>query len=173
MSTVVLPPWVVAPTAYLIATTQRAAQAHLDQRLRSRGLNVSQLRMLAAIFRSPGTSNAALARAVAMTPQTTQALIARLEDLGLVERQGDPDHGRVLRTQLTAKGTAFWQWGQGQVKQTERQMIRNLSDGERKIFHELIWRVLGNVRSPTRMARTGQSKRATKSLPVDRARPTR
>jgi DNA-binding MarR family transcriptional regulator len=52
----------------------------------------------------PGLSNATLARAAFVTPQSMQGVIANLECVGLIVRSADPSHGRILRTELTPRG---------------------------------------------------------------------
>jgi DNA-binding MarR family transcriptional regulator len=60
--------------------------------------------MLSAVELQPGLSNAALARAAFVTPQTMQGVLANVGRGGLVVRTADPAHGRILRTEPTVLG---------------------------------------------------------------------
>src|SRR5690554_4962156 len=83
---------------------QHALRTRLDEALRPLGLTTPQCAVLAALEREPGLSNAALARAAFVTPQTMQSILTNLEREGLLVRTADPSHGRILRSEITAKG---------------------------------------------------------------------
>lgn len=83
---------------------QHALRTRLDEALRPIGLTTPQCAVLSALEREPGQSNAALARAAFVTPQTMQSILANMERNGLVTREADPDHGRILRGFITAQG---------------------------------------------------------------------
>jgi DNA-binding MarR family transcriptional regulator len=77
----------------------------------------------------------ALARRLVVTKQNMTGMIARLEQLGLAERQGDPNDLRSSRVQLTRRGRgiveklrpAYEQWiaalGQGELTERELQAL--------------------------------------------------
>ena len=77
----------------------------------------------------------ALARRLSVTKQNMTGMMARLEQLGLAERQGDPADLRSSRVQLTRKGKALverirpsWQaWlaslGEGELSEREMQLF--------------------------------------------------
>jgi len=52
----------------------------------------------------PGLSNAQLARRALMTPQAMIEILSKLENRGLVRREVDPSHARILRAELTGAG---------------------------------------------------------------------
>lgn len=83
---------------------QHALRTRLDEALRPIGLTTPQCAVLSALEREPGLSNAALARAAFVTPQTMQSILANMERDGLLTREADPDHGRILRSLITARG---------------------------------------------------------------------
>ena len=53
---------------------------------------------------APAEVDAELARAAFVTPQAMQGVLANLERDGLLKRTAHPDHGRILRNELTAEG---------------------------------------------------------------------
>ena len=68
------------------------------------GLNLSQTATLAQLDESGGMTNADLARAEAMKPQSMSTLLAGLEQEGLVERRPHPTDGRQILFSLTTQG---------------------------------------------------------------------
>lgn len=92
---------------YSIKRAQHALRIRMDDGLRVLGLTTPQYSAMSAVAARPGISNAELARSAFVTPQTMQAILAGLEREGLLERVPDPSHGRILRSGLTAKGSAL------------------------------------------------------------------
>lgn len=86
-----------------------AAVGQLLRRLRSEmssdELNLSQLSALARLDRHGAMTTADLARAESMKPQSMGAILASLEQEGLVEREPHPSDGRQILFALTAEGT--------------------------------------------------------------------
>ena len=89
---------------YALKRAQHAFRTRMDEGLRPLGLSAAQYAVLSAGELEPGLSNAALARAAFVTPQTMQGIIANVERDGLVARAADPSHGRILKTELTERG---------------------------------------------------------------------
>ena len=112
------------------------------------GLNVSQTAALAWLDDSGSMTNADLARAEAMKPQSMNTILAGLEEEGLVERRPHPTDGRQILFSLTAQGvqarrkrsTAKHEWLMAAVTRLgpdERQtllaaatLIRTLADSQ-------------------------------------------
>ncbi|HYC62095.1 MAG TPA: MarR family transcriptional regulator [Thermoanaerobaculia bacterium] len=77
----------------------------------------------------------ALARRLVVTKQNMTGMIARLEQLGVAERQGDPNDLRSSRVQLTRRGRgiveklrpAYDEWlhelGRGEISERELQSL--------------------------------------------------
>ena len=105
MSTSGMPEAVAKRLGYALKKAQHALRMRMDEALRSIALTTPQYAVLSAVEAEPGMSSARLARAAFVTPQTMQALLANLERDGLLQRRPDPAHGRILRSELTAKGT--------------------------------------------------------------------
>lgn len=89
-------------------TELTAAVGQLLRRLRSEAnpneLNLSQLGALARLDRHGAATTADLARAESMKPQSMGAILASLEQEGLVKRQPHPTDGRQILFALTAEG---------------------------------------------------------------------
>jgi DNA-binding MarR family transcriptional regulator len=107
------PPEPISPEIVVPALTQ--AVGKLIRRVRSDadtgGLNLSQTAALARLDESGGMTNADLARAEAMKPQSMNAILVNLEQDGLVERRPHPTDGRQILFSVTAQGVeARRQW---------------------------------------------------------------
>jgi DNA-binding MarR family transcriptional regulator len=68
----------------------------------------------------------ALARRLAVTKQNMTGMIARLEQLGVAERQGDPNDLRSSRVTLTRRGKTLVE----KVRPTYEDWVRSLGDGD-------------------------------------------
>lgn len=64
-------------------------QARKEQRLRPLGMAAAHYSLLVSIYAEPGLTGAELARRLNVTPQAVAALVARLEDQGLLGRVAD------------------------------------------------------------------------------------
>ncbi|WP_009960446.1 MarR family winged helix-turn-helix transcriptional regulator [Verrucomicrobium spinosum] len=83
---------------------QHALRTRLDEALRPLNLTAPQCAVLSALEQEPGLSNAALARAAFVTPQSMQGILVNMEREGFITRSPDPNHGRILRSEITASG---------------------------------------------------------------------
>ena len=68
----------------------------------------------------------ALARRLAVTKQNMTGMIARLEQLGVAERQGDPNDLRSSRVTLTRRGKTLVE----KVRPAYEEWVRSLGDGD-------------------------------------------
>ena len=112
--------------SYVVARLERALRREIDARLSEHGLTSTQYTALSVLARRPGLSSAQLARRSYTTPQSANQLVQALERDGLVERMPDPDHGRILRLQLTANGTRVLAACDAEVDRMEEQMLGSL-----------------------------------------------
>jgi DNA-binding MarR family transcriptional regulator len=96
----------LSPETVVPALTQAIRQ--LLRRLRADAnpgdLNLSQTAALARLDENGGMTTADLARTEAMKPQSMSAILASLEQEGLVERTPHPTDGRQILFSLTAQG---------------------------------------------------------------------
>lgn len=110
----------------------------MDEALRSIGLTAPQYFVLAALAAQPGLSGAALARRCYVTPQTMTGIIANLAASGLVARETDPEHGRIIRTLLTPGGSDLLGRAQGLIERVESDMVRDIDPVEREALTDLL-----------------------------------
>jgi DNA-binding MarR family transcriptional regulator len=113
--------------------------------MRHLGITAPQFAVLVAVDLDPGISNAALARAAFVTPQTMQGIVANLERDGLLRRRADPTHGRILRSELTRRGRAVLERAHAIVADIEARMTRSLGRDEVDALSALLRRCVDNL----------------------------
>ena len=127
---------------FSVADSIRKAQQYLrvetDNLLRSVNLTAPQYFALAALAAQSGLSGAAVARRCFVTPQTPPGIIANLAANGLITREADPEHGRVIRTLLTSEGAAVLATARVQVEQVEAGMLQDIDPVEREALADLL-----------------------------------
>jgi DNA-binding MarR family transcriptional regulator len=69
-------------------------------------LSLSHMSVISRLGKEGPLTTAELARAESMKPQSMGAVVATVEELGLVARRAHPTDGRQQHLVLTAKGTA-------------------------------------------------------------------
>src|SRR5450830_628582 len=125
---------------YNLKITQHRLRQRLDAELAQVGITAPQNAVLLAVAGNPRISNAELARAAFVTPQTMQAILVNLERAGLIMRSPHPEHGRVIMTELTAAGQKAVVGGAKAADAVERQMLSTLSPEETRSLGELLKR---------------------------------
>jgi DNA-binding MarR family transcriptional regulator len=88
----------------LIDTLVRLHQAELHCIEQEFGLTPLEARLLRALNPTHPQAMARLSEAIACNPANTTAVVDRLEDRGLIERQSDPDDRRVKTIAITPEG---------------------------------------------------------------------
>ena len=86
---------------------RRAAATHrlsVERALADLGVTLAQYAVLKTVFETPGISNAEIARAERLTPQTTSLVLANLERKRAVLRRAHERHGRIRRAETTELG---------------------------------------------------------------------
>ena len=125
---------------YDLKITQHRLRQRLDAELARFGITAPQNAVLLAVAGNPRISNAELARAAFVTPQTMQAILVNLERGGLIVRSPHPEHGRVIMTELTSAGRKAVADGAKAADAVERQMLSRLSTEEAQVLRDLLKR---------------------------------
>ena len=132
-----------SPLGYAIKYAQHALRLRMDAALRPLGITTPQYSALTAIAAKPGISNAQLARQAFVTPQTMQAILAGLERDGLLIREPDPDHGRVLRSQISSQGAKVLASAQGVVSHIGQTLVEAVGEEQSAMLVEALNRAAG------------------------------
>jgi DNA-binding MarR family transcriptional regulator len=118
---------------YLVGRIDHGVRRELHERLALHELSVPELTALSVLQREPGLSNAQLARRSLVSPQAMSYIISELERRGLIERQIDPSHRRILRTRLTAAGQGKWRMVSSIVEALQTELLQDVSEADREI----------------------------------------
>jgi DNA-binding MarR family transcriptional regulator len=124
---------------YLLKQTATALRTAMDAVLRPLELTVPQYACLKLLGRSPGQSNAELARGAFVTRQSMNEVLRGLQDRGLLTRRSTAAHGRALPTKLTPEGHRILHTASTAVAAVEERMLTPLTqDDQQRLRHDLI-----------------------------------
>jgi DNA-binding MarR family transcriptional regulator len=127
-----------ARVSYVIARLDRAIRREITDMVTPHGLTATQYTALSVLRMGKGLSNAQLARRSYVTPQSMIEMLGTLEAKGLVVRTPAPDHGRILRTELTAKGRRLLARCDDAINRMEVEMTRELSPEQLDAFEQML-----------------------------------
>ena len=130
---------------YTLKQTQHMLRIHMDEALRPLDLTTPQYAVLAQLELRPGISNAALARASFITAQTMHGIVSNLEKSNLVKRNHDPQHGRILCTELTEQGRKVVQQAHKIIHKVEASMTSTLSGDNKVLLEKLLIECFNNL----------------------------
>jgi DNA-binding MarR family transcriptional regulator len=121
------PPVTVPRIGYLIYRLERRLRVRLDEAVVNHGITTTEYVTLSVLRDRDGLSCAQLARWAFVTPQAMNLVISTLERRALVRRRPDPNHGRVLRASVTAKGLKVLQRCDRDMDAIEDDMLDGLA----------------------------------------------
>lgn len=123
---------------YRLKQAQAALRTRMDDALRPLGLTTPQYACLELLSRTPGASNAELARGGFVTRQTMNTLLRGLEQRGLVERADEAPTGRALPTTLTPAGQRLLAKAVMEVGAVQARMVSTLTEGQAETLRQLL-----------------------------------
>ena len=112
--------------SYVIGRLDRVLRRRLSAAIEPAGLTLPAYTALSVLRAQDGLSNARLARRSLVTPQSMSEALTQLVDRGYVRRRADPDHGRIIRTELTEAGSRALERCDLAVDEVEREMLGDL-----------------------------------------------
>ncbi len=130
---------------YKLKQAQHTLRIHMDEVLRPLSLTTPQYAVLAQLELRPGISNAALARASFITAQTMHGIVSNLEKNNLVKRKSDPQHGRILCTELTTQGLKAVQQAHKIIGRVEASMTCSMTENNRSLLEKLLIECFNNL----------------------------
>jgi DNA-binding MarR family transcriptional regulator len=124
---------------YVARRFNQAIRTRVDEGLRTLGLTASQYAVLAMLESFSGSTNAQLARALSVTPQTMTRILGGLIDGGLAERGVSAQHARVRPARLTARGQDLVARAHQVVDTAEDLLFAPLSAEQRAQLLDHMW----------------------------------
>jgi DNA-binding MarR family transcriptional regulator len=129
------------PLGYLIQRVHTALRAQVSPVLESLNLAFPEYICMRILSKSPGRSNAELARDTNVSPQAMNIVLRGLEERGLVRRPASVSFGRSLPAQLTREGEALLKRTDPGVWAAEDRVLTDMTDGQRREFKRLLGRL--------------------------------
>ena len=126
--------------SYVIGRLDRVLRRRLAAAVEPTGLTLPAYVALSVLRAQDGLSNAQLARRSLVTPQSMSEALTQLVDLGYVRRRADPDHGRIIRTELTPAGSRALERCDRAVDDVEREMLGDLDADEAESLRDALIR---------------------------------
>jgi DNA-binding MarR family transcriptional regulator len=123
-----------------------------ERPLRKIGNSGSLYAVLMNLQVSPGQTAAELARAVGVTPQAIQPLVAKLVERGWIERRAHARHASVQELHLTEAGRQEATRADRIMANLDDHLRRNLGDDDYERLADLLGRVITHL--PTWMPPT-------------------
>ena len=133
---------------YLLVQAHHAFAGAMEAALRSSGLSRAQFATLSVVVRQPGLSSADLARAVMVTPQAVNLLVAGLQRDGLIERRPHPTHGRILEIHPTSEGLHRLERAYPSVIELEDRMTTDTSEHQLGVIKQWLVRTAVSLAAP-------------------------
>lgn len=121
---------------YIVGRVNQGIRREMRTRLAECGLSVQEYTALSVLSARPGLSNAQLARRSLVTPQSMIEILSKLERRGLVTREVDPRHARILRGKLTQKAHDLLAVADPAVAAVQEQMLADVPESDREIVLE-------------------------------------
>ncbi|KUR76977.1 transcriptional regulator [Novosphingobium sp. Fuku2-ISO-50] len=131
--------------AFLATDVGRLFRKRFNVAARQLGVTGPQWRMLAAIRRTPGINQCAIAAWLEVEAITAGRMVDRLEKAGLVVRRDDPDDRRTWRLFLTAEADRQMDRLSGFADQVFAEALVGFSEAEHAMLLSLLDRVRANL----------------------------
>lgn len=135
---------------YKLKKTQHALRIAMDEALKAIDLTTPQYAVLAQLELEGGISNAELSRRSFVTAQTMHGIVCNLEQRKLIKRKNDPDHGRILCTELTKQGQEAVQKAHHLIRKIEEGMTSTINQDNQKLLWQLLSECLINLNNLTK-----------------------
>jgi DNA-binding MarR family transcriptional regulator len=132
---------------YLVGRVNHGIRREMRSRLARWELSVPEFTAMSILKRRSRLSNAQLARRSLVTPQTMIEILAGLERRGLVLREVDPAHGRILRAELTDDGTDLISAAELDIEDIQTEVLSGVSEEHRRIVLDVMFSMMQRLRS--------------------------
>ncbi len=128
---------------YLLKQAASALRAEMEAVLRPMGMTITHYACLELLAQRPGSSNSELARGTFVTRQSMNVLLQALERDGSVVRPTAARVGKVLPTELTARGRAALADATVAVRAVEERMLSGMTPAEQTAAADMLRSMVG------------------------------
>ena len=130
---------------YVIGRLNHGIRRDLRQLLAEWDLSVPEFTALSILQRRPGLSNAQLARRTMVTPQSMIEILAGLEARKFVSRTVDPNHGRILKSELTEEGKRVVTAAQVVTDAMQEELLEGVSEADRQVVFDAMIKAMQHL----------------------------
>lgn len=130
---------------FLLWDANRAMNREFSERIARHGVSLGLWPFLRALWEGDGLTQRELSEKVRMKGPTTVAALNKLEDKGLVRRQGNKNDARKINVFLTPDGRKVYRKVIPEVETVNRLCFSELSDQEQAAFKDMIRRIRNSV----------------------------
>lgn len=130
---------------FLIWDANRAMNRTFSERIARHGVTLGLWPFLRALWETDGLTQRELSEKVRMKGPTTVAALNKLEDKGLVRREGNKTDARKINVFLTPEGRKVYRKVIPEVEAVNRLCLSDLSEGEQTAFKDMIRRFRNSV----------------------------
>lgn len=131
------------PLGALMYRVSAALRSEITAALAPLNLPFPQYVCMRVLSKNPGWSNADLARAIDVTPQSMNTVLQALQDAGLVSRPDTVDSGRARPAQLSRSGTALLKQAEALAREAEERLLSGISARQRSDFFQTLRDIAG------------------------------
>jgi DNA-binding MarR family transcriptional regulator len=132
---------------YRVGRVDQGIRQEMRLRLAEWDLSVTEFTALSVLKRRPELSNAQLARRSLVRPQSMNEILVKLEERGLVRREVDPDHARILRAVLTPAATELLAAAEPAVRAIQDELFADVPEGQRQAMIDALGSAMAKLRS--------------------------
>jgi MarR family transcriptional regulator, organic hydroperoxide resistance regulator len=133
-------PWETR-AAIISARFHARFERRMSEVLGAHGLTLPQFDVLATLWHGEGITQQELAERLLVTKGNVVGLIDRVGAAGWVERRPDPEDRRVNRLYLTCEGKKLLAEAFPSQDALVKKVFGTLTDGELRLFHEILERL--------------------------------
>ena len=130
---------------FLLWDANRAMNREFSDRIARQGVTLGLWPFLRALWDGDGITQRELSEKVRMKGPTTVAALNKLEDRGLVRREGDKKDARKINVFLTPDGRKVYRKVIPEVEAVNTQCLTDLSAEEQAEFKNMIRRIRNNI----------------------------
>ncbi|TDC63711.1 MarR family transcriptional regulator [Micromonospora sp. KC207] len=128
-----------------VRRADQASQAAKEFVLRDFEMTPAQQSALAILSDHDGMTAAQLARECAVTPQTMNSTLGRLEKRGLIERRRHPMHGTLIEIRMTPAGRDAFDRADKRVAELDAALSAGLTEEDLALLRDLLKRIGENA----------------------------
>ncbi|MGR5285199.1 MarR family winged helix-turn-helix transcriptional regulator [Vibrio maritimus] len=130
---------------WLLNVVANHASKEFDQRLKEKGLTLALWPTLMCLWEKEGINQREIAQMSKVESSTTTRTIDKLETLGLVERQPDPESRRSFKIYLTEEGRALKKEVIHLPLEVNQQLLAALTDKEQATMIQLLQKLVAKL----------------------------